>query len=89
MTLRCPACRTRRKSFALFTRHIQETGHKHCTCGSYWYPHRPSSGCCEQNPMAAVRQAERQGGFTADELLEIAIDCALENKGRPFTNWRD
>jgi hypothetical protein len=39
--------------------------------------------------MAAVRMAERHGGFTDDELWEIAVDCAFEKKGRPFTKWRD
>lgn len=39
--------------------------------------------------MGAVRMAERHGGFTDDQLWEIAVDCAFEKKGRPFTEWRD
>lgn len=89
MTLRCPDCRTRRKSFDLFTRHLRESGHRACTCGGYHYKHRPGSPCCEKNPMADVEIAKRHGGFTADELLEIAVDCAWEKPGRPFTKWRD
>lgn len=89
LILRCPECRTRRKSFDLFTKHLRETGHRVCNCGGYWYPHRPGSPYCEQNAMSAVRIAARQEGITADELLEIAVDCAWEKAGRPFTKWRD
>ena len=65
----------------------------HCTglcsrrCASS--AHRPGSPYCEQNAMSAVRIAARQEGITADELLEIAVDCAWEKAGRPFTKWRD
>ena len=87
MTLRCPDCRTRRKSFDLFTRHLRESGHRACTCGGYHYKHRPGSPCCEKNTMVDVHIARRHGGFTADALWEIAVDCALEKKGRPLTHW--
>ena len=87
--LRCPECRTRRKSFDLFTRHLRETGHRVCWCGGYSFAHRPGSPYCEQNAMSAVRIAARQEWITADELLEIAVDCAWEKAGRPFTKWRD
>ena len=89
MILRCPECRTRRKSFDLFTRHLRETGHRVCWCGGYSFAHRPGSPYCEQNAMSAVRIAARQEGITADELLEIAIDCAWEKPGRPFTKMEE
>lgn len=89
MILRCPDCRTRRKSFDLFTRHLRETGHRVCWCGGYSFAHRPGSPYCEQNAMGAVRIAARQEGITLAELQEIEVDCAWEKAGRPFTKWRD
>lgn len=87
--LRCPDCRTRRTSFVSLVEHCRAHGHKVCGCGGYPYSHRPGSPYCEQNAMSAVRIAARQEGITADELLEIAVDCAWEKAGRPFTKWRD
>ena len=87
--LRCPECRTRRKSCDLFTRHLRETGHRVCWCGGYSFAHRPGSPYCEQNAMSAVRIAARQDGITLVELQEIEVDCAWEKAGRPFTKWRD
>ncbi len=87
--LRCPGCRTRRKDPSLLLRHIQQSGHKACTCGGYWYPHRPGSPCCESNPMSDVHVAMRRGDCTDEELREIEVDCAYEKAGRPFRKWRD
>ena len=86
---RCPACRTRRTSFVELVEHCRVHGHTVCGCGGYHYAHRPGSPYCEQNAMIAVRIAARQEGITADELREIAVDCAWEKAGRPFTKWRD
>lgn len=77
MIWRCPECRTRRHSRALFTRHIQATGHKLCQCGHVAYggaafPHRPGSPFCAYNPLSALRLADRDG---ADE--DDLIRCAL------------
>lgn len=88
-TWRCPECRTRRKSHALFTQHLQATGHRVCHCGGYHYAHRPGSSCCVSNPMSDVHLAEQFGGITKDELEEIEVDCAWSKRGRPFMKWRD
>lgn len=65
-TYRCPECRTRRKDFDLFMRHIHESGHALCNCGHVSYggtgfPHRPGSPCCIHNPLSALWIAMRQG----------------------------
>lgn len=72
MILRCPDCRTRRTTRGLFTRHVQQTGHKLCRCGGYHYAHRPGSPLCEYNPLSALLLADRDG---ADE--DDLIRCAL------------
>lgn len=73
MLFRCPECRTRRKDYGLFTRHLQTSGHRICNCGGYHYQHRPGSPFCERNPWSDYRAAERRGE-DADVLLEIRID---------------
>lgn len=48
MTYRCPICRTRRKDFLLYSRHLEESGHgvdKLCRCNAHKYPHRAGSAC--------------------------------------------
>ena len=77
---RCPACRT---SFVALVEHCRVHGHTVCGCGGYHYAHRPGSPYCEQNAMSAVRIAARQEGITADELLEIAVDCAWGKSRSP------
>ena len=89
MTVRCPECRTRRASFVSLLKHVEKSGHKLCRCGGYHYAHRPFSPFCVQNPMSDVNVARQQGGCSADELAEIAVTCAWEKPGRPFTRWRD
>lgn len=86
---RCPECRTRRTSFVALVQHCRDHDHKVCHCGGYHYAHRPGSPYCERNPMSGVRHALRFGGFTADELMDIAIESAWEKPGRSFTTWRD
>lgn len=78
---RCPACRTRRSSYKLFTQHLRATGHKVCTCGGYHYAHRPGSPCCEQNPSCDLHQALRRGD-KQDVLMEIMAHIAWETKGK-------
>lgn len=85
--MRCPECRTRRKSFDLFTKHLRETGHKVCDCGGYPWVHRPGSPYCVRNPMSAVLLAIRADNCTDDELREIEIDCAVHHPGRPLKVW--
>lgn len=81
MVFRCPDCRTRRVSYNLFTRHIQQSGHRLCHCGGYHYAHRPRSAYCDQNTMCDVNRASRAG--TPDhELADIAAWCALNRPGR-------
>lgn len=83
MLFRCPACRTRRKDYGLFTKHLQTTGHRLCKCGGYHYSHRPGSPFCEHNPMSDVLLASRQG--TPDhELEDIAMWCAWNKPGRMY-----
>lgn len=79
--MRCPDCRTRRKDYGLFTRHLRETGHRVCTCGGYHHAHRPGSPFCERNPTSPVLLASRYGA-SDDELVDIAIDCALIRPGK-------
>lgn len=85
MLFRCPDCRTRRKDYGLFTRHLKQTGHKLCQCGGYHYSHRPGSTYCVRNPYAAVHEADRRGA--SDELLaEIRRYCdeQIERMKCPF-----
>lgn len=80
MAFRCPSCRTRRKDYGLFTKHLQESGHRLCKCGGYHYSHRPGSPFCEANPMSDVLMASRYG--TPDsELADIAAWCAWNKPG--------
>lgn len=66
MILRCPDCRTRRTTRGLFTRHVQQTGHRPCWCSGYHYAHRPGSPLCEYNPLSALRLADRDGADEGD-----------------------
>ena len=63
---RCPSCRTRRKDYGLFTRHVQQSGHALCRCGGYHYEHRPGSPFCEVNPVSPLLLADRYGAGDAD-----------------------
>lgn len=81
MLFRCPACRTRRRDYGLFTQHLRESGHMVCHCGGYHYAHRPGSPLCEKNPMSDVLLASRYG-VPDDELLDIAAHCAFEKHGK-------
>lgn len=67
MEWRCPECRTRRKSLALFKQHLVDTGHKYCRCGGYHYTHRKGSPYCYESPASAIYHAARAG--EADEVL--------------------
>lgn len=42
-------------------RHLQDSGHRLCTCGGYHYAHRPYGGYCYRHEMAIFRDAERRG----------------------------
>ena len=86
MTFRCPACRTRRKDYGLFTRHLRESGHAVCGCGGYPWPHRPHSPYCHQNPQSGALAAWRDGA-SADEVLEISVELAWEKPGRVLKVW--
>jgi len=63
---RCPECRTRRKDYGLFTKHIRDTGHGLCQCGGYHYSHRKGSPFCEANPLSPIRMADRYGATETD-----------------------
>ena len=80
MLFRCPECRTRRKDYGLFTRHLQTSGHKACNCGGYHYRHRPGSPFCERNAWSDYRAAERRGE-DPDVLLDIRIDKVWDGVG--------
>lgn len=67
MTFRCPACRTRRADYGLFTAHVRATGHRLCKCGGYHYQHRPGSPFCVHNPMSELLEASRRG--ESEEVL--------------------
>lgn len=79
---RCPACRTRRDDYRLFTRHLRESGHRLCHCGGYHYAHRPGSPYCEQNPMSELNAAARRGEAD-DVLLDIAAHLAWTVPAKP------
>jgi hypothetical protein len=79
---RCPECRTRRRSYGLFTQHLRETGHRLCRCGGYHYEHRPGSPFCERNPMSAALLASRYGA-SDEEVTDIALEIVLSTRGRP------
>ena len=86
MTLRCLACRTRRATFTSLVAHVKYSGHKPCTCGGYHYPHRPFSRFCDQNPMADVWRARRDGA-TEEQVNDIAMEVALTRPGRQLKVW--
>lgn len=81
MTLRCPACRTRRATFTTLVAHIRHSGHKVCLCGGYHFAHRPFSRYCDQLPMAPAHRAERDGA-TPEQVEEIALEIAFTQPGR-------
>lgn len=81
MLFRCPACRTRRRDYKLFTQHLRSTGHRLCKCGGYHYQHRPGSPFCEQNPMSDLLIAARYGA-TDEQLLDIAAEIAFTRPGK-------
>lgn len=80
MLFRCPDCRTRRKDWKLFTRHLRESGHSLCKCGGYNYQHRPGSPYCVSNPWSEYLDAERRGE-SPDVLAEIRLELAWNGKG--------
>jgi hypothetical protein len=86
VTLRCPACRSRRTTYQAMQEHINATGHKLCTCGGYHYAHRPGSPFCEANPNAAWHHAWR-AGEPPEVLDEIMLDTVLTHPGRPLTKY--
>jgi hypothetical protein len=83
---RCPECRTRRKDYGLFTRHLRDSGHAVCKCGGYHFWHRKYSPYCQHNPQSGALVAWRDGA-SADEVLEISIDLAWEKPGRKLVVW--
>jgi hypothetical protein len=64
-------------------KHIEESGHKLCTCGGFHYPHRPGSSYCEHNPRSGFFHAQR-AGEPDDVLIEILVDMAWSTPGKPF-----
>lgn len=68
MIFRCPECRTRRKDYDLFTRHLRESGHRVCVCGGYHYAHRPGSPLCHKNPESVLLEALARG--EPEEVLQ-------------------
>lgn len=74
---RCPECRTRRRDFGLFTRHIAASGHRVCQCGGYHYSHRPGSPYCEENPLSIMLLAAR-AGEPDESLIRLARTLAAE-----------
>lgn len=69
--------------------HCRDSGHKLCDCGGYHYKHRPGSPLCRQNPMSAVHAAMRDAACSAEDLLEIEMECAVHVPGRPMRAWPD
>ena len=86
MTLRCPACRTRRATYLSMQKHVADSGHALCDCGGYHYAHRPFSKFCKQNPMSDVWVAYRDGA-SVDVAQDIAIEIAFTRPGRPIRVW--
>lgn len=87
MTYRCPDCRTRRKNYGLFTKHLRDSGHRLCDCGGYHYRHRPGSPYCKANPMSVVLHALREGA-TPEQAQELQDEVAFCLPGKPFKQWR-
>lgn len=86
MTLRCPACRTRRSTYAAMQAHIQQTGHRLCQCGGPAFTgglakHRPGSPCCIHHPDHPLDLARRYGA-TPDDLVDVLIEMSLDRMGR-------
>jgi hypothetical protein len=87
MTIRCPACRTRRASYQSMQAHLAATGHTLCRCGGYHFAHRPTGGCCELNTWGTLRQAQRRGDSLGVQM-DIAADVAYDAPGKPMKEWR-
>ena len=83
---RCPACRTRRTSFAALVEHCRDHGHALCGCGGYHYAHRPGSPFCHQNPQSPALVAWRDGA-SDEEVSEISTELALTTSGRKMGAW--
>jgi hypothetical protein len=77
---RCPDCRTRRKDYGLFTRHLRESGHGACDCGGYHYRHRPGAPYCDRNPWSDYLAAKRRGEDQA-VLDEIEMEKVWSGEG--------
>lgn len=82
---RCPECRTRRADWQLLLAHCDQSGHALCRCGGYHYAHQPGSPYCAKNAWNDLRHAER-AGESAETLLEIAMDIAFDNPGKPVND---
>jgi hypothetical protein len=86
--LRCPVCRTRRKTFSGLLKHQQAAEHTGpCTCSGYHHPHRPGSPCCTTNPYVRTHQAIRAGASDEDRT-DAFIDDALLNDHK-FTTQKE
>ena len=83
--LRCNECRTRRSCFTSLLAHRKAHPEcKPCNCGGYHFAHRPGSPYCYKNPNAELRHALR--ACEDDEaILDVLMDWALDNKGKPYT----
>lgn len=64
--------------------HIASSGHATCTCGGYWYPHRPGSPCCELHPLATHNRAWREGADLYDVLWHLGGVPAVAGEAPPF-----
>lgn len=50
-----------------------------CHCSSYWFPHRATSGACEQRPnqIAAIRLLAKRQSLSQEETDDAIIDWLL------------
>ncbi len=55
----------------------ERMGRVGCTCGGYYFPHRPGSGACVTSKTHAVHIAKRGGD--KNEIAEAIMECAVEN----------
>lgn len=77
---RCLGCRTRRKSWAVLLKHMNQAGHRACTCGGYHFKHRPGSPCCVHNIMADVYPHWLHGDVTDEEFEAIKQQRLAEQR---------
>lgn len=68
--------------------HCAAHDHRVCSCGGYHYPHRPGSPCCNENPMAPLHRAMREGAEDID-IEDIEMDCVWHGAGREMKTWPD